>query len=230
MATYNVPSYTPPRTVMQPPIGGGTVGSGQRGFSTTTPTVANSPQGSAISPQTAGSLANGLKGFMGGGAGAGSTAGGWEFSAAPYMGGGTAAGGTAAGVGGGAGGGTAAAAGGSAAGGGGGSALMAAGPWAALAAAIAINEEDSRKKGLRAEDHGERAKDMISGKVMTQDIDGKWGPMFDKWTGGKASDYGFVGDMSAGSKIASGRISSGFKDLYKNGTTGKIVNALRKIF
>ena len=115
---------------------------------------------------------------------------------------------------------------GGAAGGGAGGAAAAAGPWAALAAIIMLNEEDSRKKGLRAENKGERARDMLTGKVLTQDIEGKWGPMEDKWTGGKASSWGLVGDQKGASQIMSGRIAPGLKSIWNDGSLSKI----RKLF
>lgn len=120
--------------------------------------------------------------------------------------------------------------GGGATGGGFGQMAASAGPWAALAAAIIGNEEHSRKKGLRAEDRGERLKDQLTGKVLTQDIEGKWAPYADKLTGGAASKSGITGDWKAGSQIASGRIGSGLKTLTKEGTTGKIADFLRKLF
>lgn len=62
-------------------------------------------------------------------------------------------------------------AGGSAAGGMG-SAAAAAGPWAALAAIIGVNEYNM--SGYRAEDDKEYAKDLATGKVMSQDINQRW--------------------------------------------------------
>lgn len=127
------------------------------------------------------------------------------------------------------GGGGASAGGGGAAGGAGGG-LAAAGPWAALAAIIGLNEEHSRKKGLRAENRGERLRDQLTGKVVTQDIEGKWGPMMDKWTGGRMSKYGFTGDMKGASQLASGRFGPGLKTFMKEGTPGKLASALKKLF
>ena len=66
---------------------------------------------------------------------------------------------------------SAGAAAGEAIGGGGGSALASAGPWALLAAVIMANESEANKAGRRAEDRGERAQDMITGKVLEQDMD-----------------------------------------------------------
>lgn len=106
----------------------------------------------------------------------------------------------------------------------------AAGPWAALAAAIMLNEEHSRKKGLRAENRGERLRDQLTGKVVTQDIEGKWGPMMDKWTGGRMSKWGLTGDMKGASQLASGRFGPGFKTFMKEGTPGKLAKALKRLF
>lgn len=125
------------------------------------------------------------------------------------------------------GGGGGAASGGAAAGGAGASGaggLASAGPWGLLAAVILANEADSSKKGLRSENKGERAKDMLSGKVLTQDIDGKWGPEEDRLTGGLASKGGFVGDQKGFSQIASGRIAPGLKSIWNDGTLSKIRN------
>jgi len=173
----------------------------------------------ATSAASTGGASYGLGGSLVGGTG---TVGGSTFAAG--AGSGAASGG---GLGGALGG---SAAGGSAAGGGAasgaGGALAAAGPWAALAAIIMINEEDSRKKGLRSENRGERTRDQLTGKVATQDIEGKWGPMLDKWTGGNFSKLGFQGDAKGASQIASGRIAPGIKSLWNEGTIGKI----RKLF
>lgn len=174
--------------------------------------------GGATSAASTGGASFGLGGSLVGGSGA---VGGSTFAAG--------AGSTAGGLGGALGGGGAAAggaAGGGAAAGGMGGAAAAGGPWAALAAIIMINEEDSRKKGLRSENRGQRTKDQLDGKVLTQDIEGKWGPMFDKWTGGNFSKLGFQGDAKGGSQIASGRIGPGIKSLWNEGTVGKI----RKLF
>lgn len=89
-----------------------------------------------------------------------------------------------------------------------------------------FNEEDSRKKGYRDEDRGKRTQDQLTGKVLTQDIEHKWGPKEDKWTGGKASKWGLVGDQKGASQIMSGRIGPGFKSLWNEGSIGKI----RKLF
>lgn len=104
------------------------------------------------SPQGMGMPFPGLSGMMGGeggmfGMGGGATAGGGGGAAAP-----------------------AAAGGGSAASGAGG-AMASAGPWALLAAVIIANESEAKKAGRRSEDHGEHAQDLITGKVLEQDMD-----------------------------------------------------------
>lgn len=125
-------------------------------------------------------------------------------------------------------------AGGSAAGGAGGggmgSMLSSAGPWAALAAAIYMNEKDSDKKGLRDKDPWGRTKDTLTGKVLVDDIEGKWGPKLDDWTGGKFSDSGLKGDWVGGAKIAGGNLKGGLQDLYKEGIAGKVVKGLKGLF
>lgn len=154
----------------------------------------------ATSAASTGGTGFGLGGSLVGGTG---TVGGSTFAAGSgaTAGGGGAAGGAASGAGG---------------------ALAAAGPWAALAAIIMLNEEDSRKKGLRAENRSERTRDQLTGKVATQDIEGKWGPMFDKWTGGNFSKLGFQGDAKGASQIASLRVGPGLKTLWNEGTIKKI--------
>lgn len=194
-------------------VGGGMVGSGRRGFQTNSqPTVQPQQGQSAISPALAQPL---MQKLMGGGAvdssvnTLGANPGGWSEAAFGTGG---------------------APVGGSSAAGGGTSSLAAAGPWTALAAAIIGNEANSKSRGLRAEDDKEYAKDLLTGKVLTQDIEGKWGPTLDKWTGGKASDLGFVGDMKGGSEIASGRIGKGLKTFAKDGTIGQIGDFFKKLF
>ena len=82
-----------------------------------------------------------------------------------FAGGGSATGGTA---------------GGSAAGGGGGSWMASAGPWAALAAIIAINEDQALQGGYRDEDHADYALDLFDGKVFEQDMNQRWSKYGDK--------------------------------------------------
>ena len=170
---------------------------------------------------SAGLGGSGLIGSAGGAASASSTGGaGFGLGGSLVGGSGTVGGSTfASGAAGGAGAGGAASGG---AAGGMGGAMAAAGPWAALAAIIMANEEDSRKKGLRAENRGERTRDQLTGKVVTQDIEGKWGPMFDKWTGGKGTKWGLNADAKGASQVMSGRIGPGLKTMWKEGTLSKI--------
>lgn len=105
------------------------------------------------------------------------------------VGGATYAGGAAAG--GAAAGGTAAAGAGSA------GAMSSAGPIGMIAAAIMLNEQDSRSKGLRREG-SDYYKDLLTGKVVKQDIDGKWAPMTDSIFGEKSglgNDQRMAGDL-----------------------------------
>ena len=60
----------------------------------------------------------------------------------------------------------------------GGSAAGSAGPWAALAAVIAVNETDARDKGYRRKDHGDYAMDIWSTDVVRQDLEQKILPWF----------------------------------------------------
>ena len=154
-------------------------------------------QGQGISPSAGLGIA---KSFMGGGAsGAGGAAGGGAA-------GGGAAGGSA---------------GGSAAGGMG-SAAAAAGPWAALAAIIGVNEYNAKKGGYRAEDDKEYAKDLATGKVMSQDINQRWAPKLF----GKSDKMGFGADMKAAGEASHLDLNGTFDNL-ENGTIGKL---FKKIF
>ena len=150
-------------------------------------------QGQGISPSAGIGIA---KSFMGGGSGA--SAGG--------------AGGAAAGS----------SAGGSSAAGGLGGAAASAGPWAALAAVVAVNEYNAKKGGFRAENDKEYAKDLATGKVMSQDINGRWAPKLF----GSSDKMGLGADMKAGGE-ASHLDLNGTIDNLKNGTVGKLI---KKIF
>lgn len=137
----------------------------------------------------------------------------------PYMGGAPFGGGAApAGAGGAAGGG---------AGGSGSSMVASAGPWAALALAILGNEHNSKRRGFRSDNDGQYARHLLSGHVLTQDIDKKWGPSIDKRTGGKFSDWGLKGDAMVASQAASLRPKAAWDSLTKESSLAK---ALRKIF
>ena len=154
-------------------------------------------QGQGINPSAGVGIA---KSFMGGGAagGSGASAGG--------------AGGAAAGS----------SAGGSSAAGGLGGAAASAGPWAALAAVIATNEYNAKKGGFRAENDKEYAKDLTTGKVLSQDINGRWAPKLF----GSSDKMGLGADMKAGGE-ASHLDLNGTIDNLKNGTIGKLI---KKIF
>ena len=153
-------------------------------------------QGQGISPSAGIGIA---KSFMGGGSGA-------------SAGGAGGAGGAAAGS----------SAGGSSAAGGLGGAAASAGPWAALAAVVAVNEYNAKKGGFRAENDKEYAKDLATGKVMSQDINGRWAPKLF----GSSDKMGLGADMKAGGE-ASHLDLNGTIDNLKNGTVGKLI---KKIF
>lgn len=134
---------------------------------------------------------------------------------ATYAAGGAAAGGAAASgaaAGGAAAGGTAAAGAGSA------GAMSSAGPIGMIAAAIMLNEQDSQKRGLRREGN-DYYKDLATGKVLKQDIDGKWAPMTDSIFGektGLGNDQRMFGDLmsfdfkSAGKNFKKSSLARGF--------------------
>ena len=158
-------------------------------------------QGQGISPSAGIGIA---KSFMGGGAGgAGAGAGGAGGAGA----GGAAAGGSA---------------GGSSAAGGLGGAAASAGPWAALAAVIAVNEYNAKKGGFRAENDKEYAKDLATGKVMSQDINGRWAPKLF----GSSDKMGLGADMKAAGEASHLDLNGTFDNL-ENGTIGKL---FKKIF
>lgn len=156
----------------------------------------------------AGSAGTGAVGYGLGGSLASGAAGSATYAGA--AGAGTAAAGTGAGIG--AAGAGAGAAGGAAAGGAA-SGAAAAGPFAAIAAAIILNEQDSRGKGLRDEDPNEYYKDLASGKVLEQDVEGKWAPMTDSIFGEKT---GLGTDQKIAANLMTGDFKNAFKDLKKS--------------
>lgn len=80
--------------------------------------------------------------------------------------------------------------GGAGAGGSGGamSGLAAAGPWAALAAAIGVNEYNAKKGGYRAEDDKDYAIDLATSAVGNQDLEQRWLPKLGIKEGSDASN------------------------------------------
>lgn len=161
--------------------------------------------------------------LFGAGAGTAAASGGTAASGVGYglggslvsggVGGATYAGAAGAGAAGaGAAGGTAAAGAGSA------GAMSSAGPIGMIAAAIMMNEQDSQKRGLRREGN-DYYKDLATGKVLKQDIDGKWAPMTDSVFGektGLGNDQRMFGDLmsfdfkSAGKNFKKSSLARGF--------------------
>jgi len=72
-------------------------------------------------------------------------------------------------------------------GGGGGGAMAGAAPWAALAAAIAINESEQNKAGNRPDSRGNRLTEGLTGESLTRDVDRLTG---DNKIAGWAADHG----------------------------------------
>lgn len=136
--------------------------------------------------------------------------GGATYAGAAGAGTAAAAGGTAAGAGAAGAGAAGAGAAGGAAAGGAASGAAAAGPFAAIAAAIILNEQDSRSRGLRDEDPNEYYKDLASGKVLEQDVEGKWAPMTDSIFGKKS---GLGTDQKIAANLMTGDFKNAFKDL-----------------
>lgn len=101
-----------------------------------------------------------------------------------------------------------------------GSMASSAGPWAALAAVIAINENEANGGGYR-HDGADYWGDLFGGKVLEQDMNQRWLPdMFGEDM--KHDDYGFGGDMKAGSELLSLDFSNALESL-KGGTIGKLL-------
>lgn len=97
-------------------------------------------------------------------------------------------------------------------------AMSSAGPIGMIAAAIMLNEQDSQKRGLRREGN-DYYKDLATGKVLKQDIDGKWAPMTDSVFGektGLGNDQRMFGDLmsfdfkSAGKNFKKSSLARGF--------------------
>lgn len=101
----------------------------------------------------------------------------------------------------------------------------AAGPWAALAAIIAVNEKSARNGGHRA-DGWQYGKDLLGGKVLEQDTNGRWSQKLGGYDDDKT---GLLNDAGAGAEFSTLDFSNGFKKL-KNGTTGKVIDAVKKLF
>lgn len=158
----------------------------------------------------------------GGTAGGGASGGGGGWGLGSLFGGGGAAGGGAAGG---------SAAGGSAAGGGASSAgggMAAGGMWAALAAAIMVNEYNAKKGGYRSEDDKQYAKDLIGGKVLEQDFNQRWLPkLYGKDL--KNDKTGIGHDQKAFGEFMTFDFKNGFKAL-EDGTVGKMAKGIKKLF
>lgn len=100
-----------------------------------------------------------------------------------------------------------AAAGSGAAGTGGASALGAAGPWAALAAAILLNENYQKKSGNRDQGTGKQIEHAFTGKVVEDDAS-VWGEKIDS-----GNKLGIKGDMEVGADFATFDFSNAFKNI-----------------
>lgn len=155
---------------------------------------------------------SGLVGSAGGAASGASTAGasyglgGSLVGGTGTVGGSTFAGGAAGGS----------AAGGASAGGG----MAAAGPWAALVAAIALNENYQKKSGNRDQGTGKQIEHAFTGKVVEDDAS-VWGEKIDS-----GNKLGIKGDMEVGADFATGDFSNAFKNLDE--TFG--LKTIKKIF
>lgn len=107
-----------------------------------------------------------------------------------------------------------------------GSGIAAAGPWAALAAIIAVNEKSARNGGHRR-DGADYAKDLASGRVLSQDVNERWVPKL----GGYENDKtGLLHDAGAGAEFASFKFKDGFKKLADGGTVKAALSGFKKLF
>lgn len=107
-----------------------------------------------------------------------------------------------------------------------GSGVAAAGPWAALAAIIAVNEKSARNGGHRR-DGADYAKDLASGKVLSQDVNERWVPKL----GGYENDKtGLLHDAGAGAEFLSLDFKDGFKKLADGGTAKQVLSGIKKLF
>ena len=107
-----------------------------------------------------------------------------------------------------------------------GSGVAAAGPWAALAAIIAVNEKSARNGGHRR-DGADYAKDLASGKVLSQDVNERWVPKL----GGYENDKtGLLHDAGAGAEFLSLDFKDGFKKLADGGTAKTVLSGIKKLF
>lgn len=107
-----------------------------------------------------------------------------------------------------------------------GSGVAAAGPWAALAAIIAVNEKSARNGGHRR-DGADYAKDLASGKVLSQDVNERWVPKL----GGYENDKtGLLHDAGAGAEFLSLDFKDGFKKLAGGGTAKTVLSGIKKLF
>lgn len=81
-----------------------------------------------------------------------------------------------------------------------GSWLSSFGPWVALAAAIAVNEDQAMKGGYRDQDSRGYAQDLLGGKVFEQDAQQRWAPQLDKMDSKLGTNTGdtmrMVGDLA----------------------------------
>lgn len=107
-----------------------------------------------------------------------------------------------------------------------GSGVAAAGPWAALAAIIAVNEKSARNGGHRR-DGADYAKDLASGKVLSQDVNERWVPKL----GGYENDKtGLLHDAGAGAEFLSLDFKDGLKKLADGGTAKQVLSGIKKLF
>lgn len=116
--------------------------------------------------------------------------------------------------------------GGSAAGGGTSSALASAGPWAALAAAIALNENYQGNIGNR-DDESFTGETALTGRALYKDAPG-WGEKADDILPGLGSGIRSAGALSSPYDLVAGDGLSDFWDEAKRG--GTIGSIFRELF
>lgn len=117
---------------------------------------------------------------------------------------------------------------GGSAGGGAGSAMASAGPWLALLAVIAANENEATSGGYRQDDPVKYAQDLLSGKVGEQDFQQRWIPMvFGEDL--KHDKTGLGADTAVGADLATLDFGNALEGL-KEGTLGKVLGGIGDLF
>lgn len=112
----------------------------------------------------------------------------------------------------------------------GGDSALYANPWAWLALAIIGNESyASQHDHARSDDKGTYAKDMLTGHVLSRDIEHRYNPKLDKWTNGAWSNLGLGGDSQFGADLASFHLKDAW-DGISDTSLGKAFSYIKGLF